>query len=44
MKSDKKNKDSKISLILLKHIGKTTQPGTIRMSPEQVKAALKKIT
>ena len=44
MKSDKKNKDSRISLILLKHIGKTTKPGTIKMSPEQVKIALKKIS
>ena len=42
MKSDKKNKDSRISLILLKHIGKTTKPDTIKMSPEQVKIALKK--
>ncbi len=44
MKKDKKNKDSKISLILLKYIGKTTKPGTIKMSPQQVKLALKKIT
>ena len=44
MKKDKKNKDSKISLILLKHIGKTTKPGKIKMSPQQVKLALKKIT
>ena len=44
MKSDKKNKDSRISLILLKHIGKTTKPDTIKMSPEQVKIALKKIS
>ena len=44
MKNDKKNKDSRISLILLKHIGKTTKPDTIKMSPEQVKIALKKIS
>ena len=44
MKNDKKNKDSRISLILLKHIGKTTKPGTVKMSPEQVKIALKKIS
>jgi len=43
MKSDKKNKDSRINLILLKHIGKTTKLGAIKMSPEQVKIALKKI-
>ena len=44
MKSDKKNKDSKISLILLNQIGKTTKPGAIKMTPEQVKIALNKIT
>ena len=44
MKSDKKNKDSRINLILLKKIGKTTKPGAIMMSPLQVKMALKKIT
>ena len=44
MKNDKKNKDSRISLILLKHIGKTTRPDSIKMSPRQVKIALKKIS
>ena len=44
MKNDKKNVDSKISLILLKHIGKTTKPGKIKMSPKQIKASLKKFT
>ena len=43
MKSDKKNKDSRISLILLKHIGKTTKPGFIKMRPEEMKSILKKI-
>ncbi len=44
MKSDKKNKDSRISLILLKRIGKTTRPDLVKMNPEQVKKALKKIS
>ena len=43
MKSDKKNKDSRINLILLKNIGKTTKPDTIKMTPEKVKIALDKI-
>ena len=43
MKSDKKNEDSKISLILLKYIGKTTKPGNIKMSPKQMKFVIKKI-
>ena len=33
MKNDKKNKDTKINLILLKKIGKTTKPNTIKMKP-----------
>ena len=44
MKSDKKNKDSKINLILLKRIGKTTKPDMVKMSPKQIKIALRKIT
>ncbi len=44
MKSDKKNKDSRISLILLKKIGKTTKPGIIKMSPQQMKYAFNTIT
>ena len=43
MKSDKKNKDSRINLILLKNIGKTTKPDTIKMTPKKVKIALDKI-
>ena len=44
MKNDKKNVDSKISLILLKRIGKTTKPGRIKMTPKQIKLSLKKFT
>ncbi len=43
MKSDKKNEDSKISLILLKYIGKTTKPGIIKMSPKQMIFQIRKI-
>ena len=44
MKSDKKNKDNRINLILLKRIGKTTRPDSIKMSEMQVIKILKKIT
>ncbi len=40
MKKDKKNNDSKISLILLKRIGKTTVPGKIKVSLDQMKKIL----
>ena len=43
MKVDKKNYDKKISLILLKKLGKTTNPGDIRMSSHEIKKYLKKI-
>ena len=43
MKNDKKNKDSKINLILLKNIGKTTKPNTIKIKPNILKSSLKKI-
>ena len=43
MKIDKKNYDSKINLILLKKIGKTTSPGDFRISSKQMKEVLKKI-
>ena len=44
MKIDKKNYDNKINLILLKRIGKTTVPGSVRISPKEIKAVLKKIS
>ena len=43
MANDKKNNDSKISLILLKKIGKTTNPGEIKISLSQMKNVLKKL-
>ena len=43
MVNDKKNDDEKISLILLKRIGKTTAPGKIKMSVDKVGNFLKKI-
>ena len=44
MKIDKKNYDNKINLILLKRIGKTTVPGSVRISPKEIKSVLKKIS
>ena len=44
LKNDKKNNDSKINLILLKKIGKTTNPGEIKMSLDQMKSVIKKIS
>ena len=44
MSNDKKNNDSKINLILLKKIGKTTNPGEIKMSLDQMKSVIKKIS
>ena len=41
MISDKKNNDSKINLILLKNIGKTTKPGQIKVSFQEMKKILK---
>ena len=43
MVNDKKNNDNKINLILLKQIGKTTIPGKIKMSVNQVASFLKRI-
>ena len=42
MKSDKKNKDTKINLILLKGIGKTTKPNKIQIKPEIISKYLKR--
>ena len=36
MKNDKKNRDTKINLILLKKIGKTTKLDQIKMTPKQL--------
>ena len=41
MKKDKKNVDEKINLILLKKIGKTTDPKKISMHANQIKSFLK---
>ena len=43
MKSDKKNKDSRINLILLKNIGKTTRPNAVKLSPKKMNLLIKKI-
>ena len=43
MSNDKKNDDDKINLILIKKIGKTTMPGSIKMSAQQLKSVIKKI-
>ena len=43
MEIDKKNYDSKINLILLKKIGKTTRPGDFRMKPKEIKKIMKKL-
>ena len=43
MVNDKKNNDNKISLILLKKIGKTTNPGTVKMSFNEMKKFINKI-
>ena len=44
MKNDKKNTDNKINLILLKKIGKTTEPGKIKIKPMEMRSRLKKIS
>ena len=44
MEIDKKNYDNKINLILLKKIGKTTNPGDFRISPKEMRNVLKKIS
>ena len=43
MEVDKKNYDKKINFILIKKIGKATQPGKYKFSPNEVKKFLKKI-
>ena len=43
MISDKKNIDKRINLILLIRIGKTTEPGKIKISLKNMKKILKKI-
>ena len=43
MVNDKKNNDNKISLILLRYIGKTTEPGKIKISLDQMKSIIKTI-
>ena len=43
MINDKKNNDSKINLILLKKIGKTTKPGSIKIRPKNMSIILKKL-
>ena len=43
MINDKKNNDSKINLILLKKIGKTTKPGSIKIRPKNMIIILKKL-
>ena len=37
MINDKKNNDEKINLILLKNIGKTTRPGSFKMSVQEMR-------
>jgi len=44
LQNDKKNNDEKINFILLKKIGKTTLPGTHKMSLEEIKKIIKNIT
>ncbi len=44
MANDKKNNDSRINLILLKKIGKTTNPREIKMTLGQMKSVIKKIS
>ena len=44
MINDKKNNDNKINLILLKRIGRTTIPGSIRIGSKEIKSVLKKIS
>ena len=40
MKKDKKNIDKKINLILLNKIGKTTKPGKVALSSNEIKKFL----
>lgn len=43
MINDKKNDDAKINLILLKQIGKTTSPGSFKLSTRELKKKISKI-
>ena len=43
MKNDKKKDDEKISLILLKTIGKTTRPGKYKFDSDQITKIVKKL-
>jgi len=43
MTNDKKNDDQKINLILLKNIGKTTKPGSFKLSVEEMKKYFPKL-
>lgn len=43
LSNDKKNEDKKINFILLKNIGKTTQPGRYKISVKELKNIIKKI-
>ncbi len=44
MNNDKKNNDKNINLILLKNIGKTTNPGEYKFSNSSLKSIMKKIS
>ena len=44
MEVDKKNYDSKINLILLKRIGKTTTPGHFKIRTKEMRSIIKKIS
>ena len=37
LKNDKKNNDEKINFILLKKIGKTTKPGSFKISIDELR-------
>ena len=43
MSGDKKNDDKKVNLILMKKIGKTTSPGSFKMTPKELKKIINKI-
>ena len=44
MEIDKKNYNNKINLILLRRIGKTTNPGNFKITPKEMRNVLKKIS
>ena len=43
MQNDKKNNDNKINLILLKSIGKTTEPDKFKMDSQELKKKFYKL-